>query len=402
VTTLAHRIRLEPNNVQRSALLRFAGAARFAFNWGLARWQEIRDSGDKPSWQAVNADLNARKATEFPWMSEVPWRVINGSLEDLGRAFTNFFRRCKQGARQKGYPHFKSKKHVKSSFCIEGRALAFNGAHIRVPKLGWIRMSKPPRFPGKILSGRFTECAGHWYVSLQVEVDESRWSYPHRCESQTAVGIDLGVVDLAVLSTGERVKAPRSLRANEAKLRQFNKELSRRRRGGKNWQKTKAKLAQLHERIANVRLDIVHKLTASLVRRFRWIGVEDLNVAGMARTRLAKSAMDAAMSKVLRQLDYKAPLSGSTIVQASRWFASSKTCHVCGAIYAGLALSERSWTCDGCGTEHDRDENAAKNLKALAEAHSVTACCQGSAGAGRETGVKLPLGQESSSYANCG
>ena len=396
MTTLSHRIRLEPNNVQRTWLLRAAGTARFAFNLGLARWRELYAASEKPSWQKINAELNARKADEFPWMTELPWRVVNGALEDLGRAFTNFFRRVKSGARKKGYPRFKSKKRSKPSFCIEGRALVFDGRRVRVPKLGWIRLSEPLRFPGKVLSARFTERAGRWYVSVQVEIDDSRWSYPHRCENQAAVvGVDLGLVDLAVLSTGERVPAPRVLRRHEIKLRRLGKKLSRQTKGGRNRQKTKLKLARLHERVANIRRDVTHKLTARLVREFRWIGIEDLNVQGMAANRcLAKSVMDAAMGEVGRQLDYKAPLAGSTVVRADRWYASSKTCSACGVVYDDLSLDERRWTCDACGTEHDRDDNASKNLKRMAEAHSATARCPGSAGAGRETGTKLPVGRE--------
>lgn len=397
---LAHRIRLAPSNAQRTWLVRCAGAARFCFNFGLARWHEIYSSSGKPSWQAINAELNARKATEFPWMADIPWRVMNGALADLGQAFTNFFRRCKQGTRQKGYPRFKSKKHSTQSFCIEGRALVFNRKKVRIPKLGWIRLAEPLRFPGKVLSARFTERAGHWYVSLQVEIDETKWVYPHRCETQVAVGVDLGVVDLAVLSTGERIAASRTLRAHEGRLRQRNKELSRRKQGGKNWQKTKAKLAKLHEHVVNIRRDVAHKLTANLVQRFRWIGVEDLNVAGMQRTRLAKSIADAAMSEVLQQLHYKALLAGSTIVEADRFYPSSKTCSTCGVVYVTLTLNERCWTCTSCGTIHDRDVNAATNLKAIAEAHSVVACCHESADVGRKTGVKLLFGQELSNTVN--
>ena len=400
---LGQRIRIEPNNVQRTFFERCAGTARFAFNWGLARWQAIRASGGKPSWTSINAELNVIKYSELSWMSELPWRVLNGALEDLGRAFANFFRRCKQGARRKGYPRFKSKKRSVPGFCIEGRALSLDGKKLRVPKLGWIRMSEPIRFPGRVVSARFTQHAGHWYVSLQVEIDESRWSYPHRCETQAAVGVDLGVADLAVLSTGERIAAPRSLRAHETKLRRISKELSRRTKGGKNYQKTKAKLARLHERIANVRRDATHKLTASLVRRFRYIGIERLNIDGMTKNRrLAKSIMDAAMAEVTRQLGYKSTLSGSTVVQADRFYPSSKTCSDCGVVYADLSLGERRWTCDACGAEHDRDENAAKNLEALAAAQAVTACRHGSAGAGRKTDAKLLLGQESGSVVGLG
>lgn len=401
MTVLGQRIRLDPNNVQASWLERCAGTARFTFNWGLARWQEQYAAGEKPSWQKLNAELNACKVADFPWMTELPWAVPNKALADLGVAFTNFFRRVKAGQRA-GYPRFKSKKQSKPAFAIEARALAFDERKIKLPKLGWVRTREALQFPGKILSARFTKHAGHWYVSIQVEVSDS-WSYPHRCETQATVGVDLGVVDLAVLSTGERIETPRALRTHEKRLRQLNKELSRRTKGGKNWQKTKAQLGQLHERIACIRHDVTHKLTTDLVSRFRWIGIEDLNIAGMARTRLAKSVMDAAMGEVGRQLAYKAPLAGSTVVVVGRWFPSSKTCSDCGTKRKGpLSLSIREWSCEACGVVHDRDENAAQNLKQMAAAHAATACCHGSAGPGLETGAKLPLGQESSSYVNPG
>jgi len=400
VTIIAHRIRLDPNNVQRTWLERCAGTARFTYNWGLARWKDLYKTGKKPSWQLLNAELNARKKTEFPWMRELPWKITNGALADLGVAFVNFFRRVKVGGQNPGYPRFKKRGRCREGFAIDGRELRFEGKRVRVPKLGWVRVRTPLRFPGKICSARFSKRAGHWYVSVQIEIDESRWSYPHPCETQAAVGVDLGVRDLAVLSDGTKIEAPRALRKHETKLRQLNKELSRRTKGGKNRQKTKAKLGRLHERVANVRQDVTHNLTAQLVRNFQWIGIEDLAIKGMARTRLAKSVMDAAMAEVGRQLGYKAPLAGSTVIVADRWFPSSKLCSVCGLVYTDLVLGERTWVCKGCGTEHDRDDNAAENLKQLAVAHTVTACCPGSAGVLLD--AKLPVGQESSSCVNYG
>lgn len=401
LTVLGHRIRLDPNNIQMTWLERCAGTARFIWNWGLARWNELYKAGEKPFWQMFNAELNARKATEFPWMAELPWKITNGALSDLGTAFANFFRRVKAGQKP-GYPRFKKRGRCKEAFAIEGRALVFDGRKLRIPKLGWVRMREALRFPGKVLSARFTKRAGNWYVSVHVEIDESRWSYPHVCETQAAVGVDLGLVDLAVLSTGERVEAPHVLRRHEAKLRRLNKELSRRTKDGKNWHKTKAKLARLHERIANIRRDVTHNLTARLVHNFRWIGIEDLCVKGMARTRLAKSVMDAAMAEVGRQLVYKAPLAKSTVVKAARWFPSSKTCSACGSIYKGLVLGERCWTCSECSAVHDRDDNAAENLKQMAAAYAVTACCPGSADPHLTVRVKLPVGQESSVCVNPG
>lgn len=396
---LGQRIRLDPNNVQASFFNRCAGTARFVFNLGLARWQEMYDAGAKPNWQKINAEVNARKKIDLSWLCEIPWAVSKTALSDLGNAFSHFFRRVKTGETP-GYPRFKKKHRCHEGFGIEGRALRFDGYRVKIPKIGWIRTRQEIQFPGRILSARLTKYAGHWYVSIQVEIDESRWSYPHRCETQAVVGIDLGVRDLAVLSTGERVEAPRSLRTHELQLRRLNKELSRRTRGGKNWRKTKTKLAHLHEQIANIRHAVTHEMTASIVTQFRWIGIEDLNVIGMAANHhLAKSVMDAAMSEVVRQLKYKAPLAGGVIVQADRWFASSKMCHVCGMIRNKLPLGVRRWTCK-CGAKHDRDINASKNLENMAATHAVTACRQGSSGLLRQ--VKLPFGQESSSVVNFG
>lgn len=397
MTILGQRIRLDPNNVQATWFERCAGVARFTFNLGLARWQEIYRAGGKPNWRVLNAEVNARKNSDLAWLRELPWAIPNNALQDLGSAFSHFFRRVKTGEKP-GYPRFKKKGRCREGFAIEARALTFDGRKVKIPKLGWVRTRQELRFPGKVLSARFTKRAGHWYVSIQVEVADS-WVYPHRCETQAVVGVDLGLRDLAVLSTGERTETPRILRRHEPQLRRLNKELSRRTKGGANWRKTKAKLARLHERIANVRHAVTHELTADLVRRFRLIGVEDLNVAGMAQgLRLGKSVLDAAPAEVLRQLAYKAPLAEGAVVQANRWFPSSKTCHVCGTVRGKLPLGVRRWTCGDCGSEHDRDENAAENLKQMAAARAVTACCPGSAGPLRR--AKLSVGQESSVCVN--
>lgn len=391
---LGQRVRLDPNNVQRTFLGRCAGAARRIWNDGLARWQELYGAGGKPYWQGLNAEVNARKTTDLAWLRELPWAVSNNALQDLGVAFTNFFRRVRVGDGKPGYPRFKKKGRCREGFAIEGRALRFEGRKVYVPKLGWVRTRQALRFPGKIVAARFILYAGHWYVSVQVEIDES-WAYPHRCETQAVVGVDLGLVRLAVPSEGEPTDAPRALRFCEDRLRRLNKELARRTKGGANWHKTKAKLAKCHEKIANLRRDVTHKLTACLVHDFRWIGVEDLNVAGMGQNRhLAKSVADAAMAEVRRQLAYKSILSGSTIVVADRWFPSSKTCSSCGVVRDSLPLSVRMWACDACSAKHNRDLNAAYNLRNLAAAFAAKACRQGSAGANLAARVKLPRGQE--------
>jgi len=379
---------------------RCAGTARKAFNWGLGRWQEMYKAGGKPGWMGLNKELNSIKAVEFSWMKELPWAVTTMALKDLGAAFSNFFRRVKEGNPKPGYPNFKSKKKVKPSFGLEGRAIQFDGKRVKLPKLGWIRTRQELRFPGKVLSARFSKHADRWYVSVQVEV-EAPWVYPHRCETQAVCGVDFGVADLAVVSDGTRVPAPRIFRQLEKRLRMLNKRLARRTTGGKNWLKAKLQLQRLHEQIASIRKDVTHNLTARLVRDFRWIGIEDLNVKGMAANHcIAKSVMDAAMAEVGRQILYKAPLAGSNVVQADRWYPSSKTCSDCGAIFAGLKLGVESWVCQSCGSVHDRDDNASINLRNIALAQRDRALSLGSSGCSFGVATKLLFVRELSSHVN--
>lgn len=306
---LGQRIRLDPNNAQATKLTRFAGAARFAWNWGLARWQEKYAAGEKPSWMGLNKELSASKNSEgsaHAWLREVNWMCATGALRDLGLAFQNFFR-CVKTGQTPGYPRFKKRGVAPETFAYDGRQLRFDGRKVWLPKIGWVRMRENIRFPGKLLNPRVSKRAGHWYLSLQIEVDETRWTYPHRCETQAAVGVDLGTVDLAVLSDGMRVAAPRSYHRCEGRLRMLNKELSRRTKGGANRTKTRSKLAKLHERIANIRRDALHKLTAGLVKLYRWIGIEDLAVRAMAHGYRAKSILDAALAEFRRQVTYRRP-----------------------------------------------------------------------------------------------
>ena len=391
---LAHLIRLYPNNVQSSTLTRAAGTARFAWNWGLARWNEQYAAGGKPSWMKLDAEMNALKKSSFSWMNEaVGSRPAKAALKDLGQAFQNFFRRAKAGEKP-GYPKFKKRGRCKESFYVSGERLQFEGKKIRLPKLGWVKMAEVVRFPGRIRSARFSKRAGNWFVSVQVELAES-WSYSHCCENQAVVGVDLGVRNLAVPSKGDPTPAPRALRFYEKRLKRLQREMARRTRGGANWNKTKLKLQKCHEKIANIRRDVTHKLTSGLVKNFRFIGVEDLNIKGMVKNHhLAKSVADAAMAEVRRQLEYKAPLAGGVVVLADRWFPSTKTCSACGHVLEHLALSERQWRCPSCETTHDRDFNAARNLERIAAEYAVKARRAGGSGDfGRET-VLVEAGTE--------
>lgn len=246
-------------------------------------------------------------------------------------------------------------------------------------------MRETPRFEGVAKRVTVTKTADRWFVSILFDVAEPE----RQVQPLTAVGVDLGIADLAVLSDGNRVAGPKPHKVLLSRLRRANRALARKRRGSRNALKAKHRLARLHGRISNIRKDALHKLTTRLVAGYCRIGIEDLNVRGMVKNRrLARSIMDAAFFEFRRQLEYKARLRGATIVIADRFYPSSKTCSCCGSVKAELDLSQRVYRCDNCGCEADRDVNAARNLEKMAASFAVTACGEGRSGARRKPRVK--------------
>jgi putative transposase len=368
---VAHRIRLDPNNAQATHLARAAGVARFSYNWALARWKEQHEahkanpSLPKPSEAALRRELNAIKRTEFPWMLEVTKNAPQMAIMQLGDAFKNFF------AGRARYPQFR-KKGQHDRFTLTNDQFRVEGKQFRMPKLGWVRMREALRFTGRIVSACISRTANHWYVSITVDTPEL--SLPP-AENQGAVGVDLGITVLATLSTGEKIEGPRALRTLLSKVRRLSRSLSRKVKGSRNWRKAKLKLARLHERIAHIRGDGLHQLTASLTRRFHTIGIEDLNIKGMlANSRLARAIADMGWYEFRRQLQYKASWREGQIVVVDRWFPSTKLCSCCGYKLEELGLGVRRWSCACCHTDHDRDVNAAINLKNVAVSSTVSAC----------------------------
>ena len=333
---MAHKIALDLNDHQRTYMLRAAGVARFAYNWALEQWgiqyRAWREDNTlpKPSQFSLRKQLNEIKKESFPWMFEVTKCAPQLAIIQLGEAFKNFF------AHRAAYPKFR-KKGVHDRFSISNDQFAVQGKRIRIPKLGWVRMREDLRFSGKLVSATVSRMADRWFVSITVDTEDRRQQHN---ENQEAVGVDLGVSVLATLST--------------------------------NREKARRKLARLHARIANIRQEGLHQLTTSLARRFSIIGIEDLNVRGMLRNRrLSRSIADGAFYEFRRQLEYKSGIYGGTVVVADRWFASSKTCSDCGHRLEALPLSMRHWVCPECGTYHDRDVNAAINLRNNAVSSTV-------------------------------
>lgn len=388
----AHLIKLKPTADQAEGLARAAGTARFAYNWGLAKWRELYAAHvadpeqPKPSEFLIRKTLNATKRDEFPWMLEVTKYAPEEALRSLGRAFGNFF------AGRAKYPKFK-KKGRRDAFRVDGQSVEVDGAAVKLPKLGWVRMREPLRLSGKILSATISRRASGWFVALTVETA----SVPlQRAENQGAVGVDLGLHSLAVCSNGEVFDSPRAYAVAQARLRRLQRSLSRKVKGSSNRKKAALKVGRLHERIGNLRSDALHKLTTHLAAQHDTVVIEDLHVKGMVRnSHLAKSLHDAAFGEFRRQLEYKVEVRGGRLVIADRWFPSSKTCSCCGGLNAELKLSDRVWMCQVCGTGHDRDLNAAKNLLKLAVGATVTACGEGSAGRG-ESCDETALGEAGS------
>jgi len=395
---IAHKIALAPNNVQATYFARAAGTARFAYNWALAEWQRQYEACKtdtalpKPSQMVLRRQLNGIKGEQFPWMLEVTKNAPQMAIIQLGAAFKNFF------AGRTKYPKFR-KKGLHDRFSLTNDQFSIDGSRIRIPHLGWVRMRETLRFTGKIMSATVSRVADKWFVSITVDTpDDSRLP---KAENQGAVGVDLGVSALATLSTGEIVTGPKAHKALLSRLRRLSRGLSRKVKGSENRKQAKLKLARLHARIGNVRSDGLHQLTTELTRRFHTIGIEHLNVRGMVKNRhLSRAVSDMGFFEFRRQLDYKAAQRGGMIVVADRWYPSSKTCSACGHRLETLSLSVRDWTCPECGSVHDRDVNAAINLRNLAVSSTVSACGEEGSGLGRKLKAKpASVKQESSSKA---
>lgn len=396
----AHLIRLVPNNVQASYLARAAGTARFAYNWALAEWTKqyeackLDPSLPKPSEAALRRKLNAIKRNTFPWMLEVTKNAPQIAIMQLGRAFENFF------AKRAEYPVFR-KKGQDDRFSLSNDQFSVEQRRIRIPKLGWVRMREALRFTGRIISASISRVADQWYVSITVEA-ESPPLPPS--ENQDAVGVDLGIKTLATLSTGEKFLGPKAMNTLLKRLRRLSRALARKVIGSRNRTKARLKLARLYAKIANVRRNSLHQLSTSITRRFYTIGIEDLCVKGMlANGRLARAIADMGFRELRRQLEYKAAWRGGHLVLADRWFPSSKLCSCCGHRLETLDLFTRKWSCSICGTSHDRDVNAAINLKNMAVSFTASACRGEGAGLARKREAKpAPAKQEFSSRISHG
>lgn len=367
-----YKTELAPNDRQRTLLLKSAGAARWAYNWGLSQMKAALNAKTKlPSLFDLYNRLNALKKLEVPWLYEVSKCCPEEAIRNLDTAFKRFWSGRKK-ARKVGFPRFKSKRRGIGGFTLRGGGIHAHVESIRLPRLGTIRLKQSGYIPvgAKALKATVTEHAGRWFVSVLVEVEQPEFTGVK--DADDVVGVDLGIKTLAVVSDGQTFANPKALGNRLCKLRRLQKSLSRKVKGSRNRKKAAKKVARLYLRISNVRKDTLHKITTKLTKTKSVVGIEDLNVSGMAKNRrLARAISDVGFGEFRRQLEFKAPLYGCRIVVVNRFFPSSKTCSSCGAINDSLTLKDRTWAC-GCGVTHDRDRNAAINLRNVAASLAET------------------------------
>lgn len=376
------KVALDPSPAQERLLLSHAGAARFAFNAGLAHVKADIDAGAKPEWSlyGLRRWWNASKDTlavgenGVIWWSENSKEAYSSGLEALAKGLLNWSksRRGARKGRKVGFPKFKAKDRATPRFAyttgvfglIQGDPKA-----LKLPRVGRVHCMEDVTArvsDARVLRMAVSRRAGRWYAALTVEREDKPVT---QAPKGGAVGVDLGIKTLATLSDGTVIENPRCLAASERRLKQAQKALSRKTMGSCRRTKARAKVARLHAHVANQRLDAMHKATTWLANTYSEICIEDLNAAGMVKNHhLAKAVSDAAFGEFRRQLEYKTARTGARLHVVDRWYPSSKMCSRCGRVKAKLSLAERTYRCDGCGLVMDRDLNAALNIKVAGSA----------------------------------
>lgn len=355
----AHIIKLYPNKSQELLIRKSCGIARYSYNWALAKWKELYESGEKPSAYSLIKLQNSIKRIEMPFFMEVSKTAPQYAIHDLQAAFTKFFKGIAK------YPKFK-KKGTKDSFIAVENKEQFRQKDfkIKLPRIGWVKCAENLRFEGKVNNVTVKRNANNWFAIINIEQPDATPALKQSMgDNQAIVGIDIGIKTLMVISDGTVYENPKALRKNLKRLKRMQRGLSRKQKGGNNRQKQKNRVARLHYRISCIRKNAIHQATTEIVRKYGRIVIEDLYVKGMLKNdKLAQSVADCSFGEIRRQLTYKAKWNCKELVVADRWFASSKTCSYCGVKKKILKLSERTFKCDNCGKEIDRDLNAAINL----------------------------------------
>lgn len=359
----AYKYRIYPTDEQKVLFAKTFGCCRFVYNWALnlkieAYKQEKESIGNVELTNRMKSELKA----EHEWLSEVNSQSLQSALRNLDSAYTNFFRKTKTV----GFPRFKSRRDRQSFLCPQHCRVDFEKGTLTIPKAKDISAVPHRKFKGMVKTVTISMTpSGKYFAS--VLVDTTIQELPASAiQGNTTLGIDLGIKSLAVCSDGRTFDNPKNLQRSLDRLKLLQKRLSRKQKGSANRNKARIRVARLQERIANSRKDNLHKITHALTHdsQVRTLCMEGLNVKGMQHNHhLAQAVGDASFGIFLMLLEYKCRWYGVNLIKIDRFVPSSKTCGKCGYVYKGLKLNERNWTCPECGTHHDRDFNAACNIK---------------------------------------
>ncbi|MEV6980003.1 RNA-guided endonuclease TnpB family protein [Sphaerisporangium sp. NPDC051017] len=375
----AYKVRVYPTPEQAAVLNRTFGCVRLVWNRVLV-WRHARYQADATTTSYAQTDrylTELKRDPQLAFLSEVSCVPLQQALRHQYTAFVNFF------AGRARRPRFKS-RHGRQSATYTRSAFRWKHGRLHLAKMdaplafvwSWPGIDPATLDPSTVTVSHDTD--GRWHASFTVETtgEPAGETEPAPATGSAAdvdVGVDLGVRDFAVLSTGEKIHNPRHLERKAQNLARYQRRMARKRRGSANWAKAKAKVARAHTKVRDARADFLHKTSTRLATGHDLIVIEDLAVKNMLRNRcLARVISDCGWGEFRRQLEYKTARYGRHLIVIDRWYPSSKTCSACGHLLAELSLSTRTWQCPSCGTRHDRDVNAAKNI--LAAGRAVSAC----------------------------
>lgn len=354
-----YKYRIYPNKRQEEQIQKTFGCCRFVYNQTLAyRKEKYEKDKEFMTKIACNNYVNQVLKKEYEWLKEVDKFALTNSVYNMDSAYQKFFKE------HSGYPKFKSKhnhnKSYKTNFSNGNIEVSFKNNKIKLPKLKWIKAKVHREFVGKIKSATISQVpSGKYFVSVLVETEHIPME-----SIGCAIGFDLGIKDLLITSDGEKKENPKHIKKYEDKLAKEQRKLSHKKKGSNNWNKQRIKVARIHEKIHNTRIDNLHKISHELVSENQVIVSEDLAVSNMIKNHhLAKSIQDCGWSELTRQISYKSDWNNRQYIKIGRFTKSSQLCNVCGYVNTETKnLSVREWTCPQCGTVHDRDINAAINI----------------------------------------
>ncbi len=363
----AYKYRIDPTGEQAKILARTFGCCRYVYNWALReRTDAYYQQGERLYYEGTAERLTALKQqADYAWLNDVSSVPLQQALRHLDKAFRNFF----EGRAE--YPKFKKKRGDQSA-TYASSAFKWDGTHLTLAKMEmpldihWSRPLPKGCKPSTVTVSRDT--AGRYFVSILVEEDIKPLPVVNK-----QVGLDLGLKSMVITSDGQSCGNPRFFAKDEEKLAKAQRRHAKKKKGSKNREKARRKIARIHARIDDRRRDYQHKLSTQVIRENQVVCVESLTVKNMVKNHhLAKAISDVGWGEFVRQLEYKARWYGRTVVKIDKWYPSSKRCFACGHILDSLFLDVREWTCPECGVHHDRDINAAKNV--LAAGLAVNAC----------------------------